>query len=42
MLKDKSLLEYRNLFFLNQYEENDNMVQMKKIYRVICGKYRNL
>ena len=26
MLKDKSLLEYRNSFFLNQYEENDDIV----------------
>ena len=26
MLKGKSLLEYRNLFFLNEYKTNDNMI----------------
>ena len=49
MWKGKSLLDYRNLFFFpNDYEENDKIIpkffsitkKMKKIYCIICGKYR--
>ena len=44
MLKGKSLLNYRNLFSPNGYEKNDKIIlavrKMKKLYCVICGKYR--
>ena len=48
MLKAKSLLDYTNLFSLNDYEKNDKIVlkyfpltkKMKKIYCAICSKYR--
>ena len=48
ILKSKSLLDYTNLFSLNDYEKNDKIVlkyfpltrKLKKIYCVICSKYR--
>ena len=49
MLEDKSLLDYTNLFFPNEFDKNKNntkifsiakKIKMKKIYSVICEKYR--
>ena len=49
MLEGKSLLDYTNLFSPNEFEKNKNntkifsitkKIKMKKIYCVICGKYR--
>ena len=46
MLKGKSLLDYTSLCSPNEYKRNDKMfliarkLKMKKIYFVICGKYR--
>ena len=48
MLKDKGLLEYRNLFSPNGYKKNENLIvkyfQLKlkimKIYCNVCKKYR--
>ena len=48
MLKGKSLLDYTNLFYPNDYEKNDKKKKkifsitkiMKKLYWVICGKFR--
>ena len=47
MLKGKSLLDYTNLFYPNDYEKNDKKNKifsitkiMKKLYCVICGKFR--
>ena len=50
MLESKILLDYINLFCPNEYKENDRIkikyfsiskkVKMKKVYWVICGKYR--
>ena len=48
MLKGKSLLEYTNLFSPNEYEKENKKIlkyfqqlkRWKKIYCVICGKYR--
>ena len=47
MLKDKSLSDYKNLFSPNYYGRNDKIifsvtkkVKIKKLYCVICGKYR--
>ena len=48
MLEDKSLLDYTNLFFPNEFDKNKNntkifsiakKIKMKKIYSVICEKY---
>ena len=49
MLEDKSLLDYTNLFFPNEFHKNENntkifsiakKIKMKKIYSVIREKYR--
>ena len=51
MLKGQSLLDYTNLFSPNKYEKDDKItfrffewiskkVKMKKIYCIVCGKYR--
>ena len=45
MLKGKSLPDYTNLFSPNDYEKNDKIIfsiakKMKKVYFIICGKYR--
>ena len=45
MLKGKILLDHTILFFRNNYETNDKIIfsvtkKMKKLYCVICGKYR--
>ena len=48
MLKGKILLDYMNSFSPNDYEKNDKIIliffsitkKMKKLYFVICGKYR--
>ena len=43
MLKGKSLLDYTNLFSPNDYEKNEIFSitkKVKKLYCVICGKYR--
>ena len=49
MLKGRGLLDYTNLFSPNKHENNDNLILnylqklkklMKKIYCIICGKYR--
>ena len=40
MLKDKSLLDYTNLFFPNDYEKNDKKVRMRKICCTKCKKYK--
>ena len=52
MLKGKSLLDHTNLFSPKEYKKNDKVmlnffpitkkVKMKKIYCVICGKYRKI
>ena len=49
MLKDKNLSNYKNLFCPNYYGRNDKIifsvtkkVKIKKLYCVICGKYRKL
>ena len=52
MLEGKIFLDYTNLFCPNDYEKNDKIIlkyekiikrskKMKKLYCVICGKYRN-
>ena len=50
MLDGKSLLDYRNLFSSNQCENNHKAilifsltkkVEIKTVYYVICGKYKN-
>ena len=45
MLKGKILLDHTILFFRNNYETNDKIIfsvtkKMKKLYCIICGKYR--
>ena len=48
MLKSQILLDYTNLFPPNDYVKNDKVIlkifsiikKMKKLYCVICGKYR--
>ena len=48
MLKDKSLLDYTNLFSPNDYEKNDKITinifsitkKMNKLYSAICSEYR--
>ena len=49
MLKGRGLLDYTNLFSPSKHENNDNLILnylqklkklMKKIYCIICGKYR--
>ena len=45
MLRDKSLLDYNNRFSSSEYEKNDTKVfsitkKMKKLYCVVCDKYR--
>ena len=45
MLKSKSLLDYANSFSSNDYGKNNTKIfsiteKMKKLYYVICGKYR--
>ena len=45
MLKSKSLLDYTSLFSPNDYEKNNKIMlsitkKMKKVYCIICGKYR--
>ena len=54
MLKSRNLLlEYINLYSSNYYEKNDKVilkyfqqipkkVKMKKIYCVVCGKYKKI
>ena len=45
MFKVKVFLDYTNLYFRNNYEKNDKILlkdfqSLKKLYCVICGKYR--
>ena len=40
MLKIKSLLEYKNLFFPNEYEKNDKIIY--NIFNKISQKNENL
>ena len=47
MLKNQSLLDYSSLFSCTDYEKHDKIIlkyfqwlEMKKLYCVICGKYR--
>ena len=44
IIKDKSLLDYTNLFSPNDYEKNYKIFsvtkKMKKLYCIICDKYR--
>ena len=44
MLKDKSLLECKDLLFPNDYKKNDKITlkyfQKQNLHCVICGKYR--
>ena len=46
MFKSKSLFNYTNLFFPNDYEKNDKIFsttqKMEKLYCVICSKCRKL
>ena len=34
------MLDYKNLFSPNHYEKNDKRIKVKKLYCVICCKYR--
>ena len=36
------LLDYTNLFSPNDYETNDKTKRIKKLYCIICSKYRKL
>ena len=44
VLKGKSFIDYTNLFYPNDYEKSNKIFsiikKMKKVYCVICGKYR--
>ena len=40
IVKGKSLLDYPNLFSPNDYEKNDKIILIKKLYCVIFRKYR--
>ena len=44
MLKGKTLLEYINLFFPNEYEKNDRIISkyFHLIYYLVCDKYKKL
>ena len=40
ILRGKILLDYPNLFSPNDYEKNDKIILIKKLYCVIFRKYR--